>query len=86
MKLRNLSTEQLYALRKEIVLNSLFLKDYSNSFGIEEKEVCDFFMGYVEYLFEIAEEDLHSDYDFFEIAEHYDNDNNLFNYWLFIEW
>ena len=85
MKFKELNSEQLYALRKEIVLNSLFLKDYINSFGIDEKEVCDFFMGYVDYLYEIAEEDLHIEYNLFEIVENYDNDNNLLNYWLFIE-
>lgn len=30
-------------LRNEIVLNSLFLKDYSNSFYIKNKTVCAFF-------------------------------------------
>ena len=83
MSINQLSTEQLYALRKEITLNSLFIKDYNNSFGINPEEVCNFFNGYVEYLYEIAEENLHSDYDFFEIVEAYDTDNNLLNYWLY---
>ena len=35
--------KQFKQLRNEIVLNSLFLKDYSNSFYIKNKTVCAFF-------------------------------------------
>lgn len=44
-----LTYEQLKQLRGEIVLNSIFVKDYSNSLGIDPQRVCDFFEGYLEY-------------------------------------
>ena len=44
------SFEEIKQLRDEVVLNSLFVKDYENSFGFDPKEVCDFFDGYVERL------------------------------------
>lgn len=54
--LEELSTDELWALRKEIVLNSLFVSDYTNSFGISPKSACDLFDGYVSFLEELAEE------------------------------
>lgn len=50
-----LSQNQITKLRKEIVLNSLFLSDYENSFGLDAQEVCDYFSGYFDYLWENAE-------------------------------
>ena len=43
-----LSEEQVNKLRKQIVMGSLFLSDYANTFGINSKEVCDFADGYLE--------------------------------------
>ena len=83
MQIKDLSLSQLKELRYEVVLNSLFLKDYENSFGIDPKEVCDFFDGYVQYLFEIAEEKLHRDYDFYEVIENYDSTSNLLKYFMY---
>lgn len=37
MKMKDLTREQLAQLRKEIVLNSLFLNDYNNSLGIDKE-------------------------------------------------
>lgn len=54
--LEDLTQDELWALRKEIVLNSLFIHDYRNSFGISPKSACDFFDGYVSFLEELAEE------------------------------
>ena len=42
--------EKLWDLRNEIVLNSLYVDDYENSFFLTPKSVCDFFDSYVEYL------------------------------------
>lgn len=83
MQIKDLTLSQLKELRYEVVMNSLFLKDYENSFGIDAKEVCDFFDGYVQYLFEIAEEKLHSDYDFYEVIENYDSTSNLLKYFMY---
>lgn len=82
MQIKDLSNKEVYALRKEICLNSLFTKDYSNSFDINPEEVLDFFTGYVDYLYEIKELDTD---DFFEIVDMYDNYNNLVNYFMLIK-
>lgn len=47
---------KLWKLRNEIVLNSLFLSSYTNSFGISKNVVYDFFESYMEYLRELEEE------------------------------
>lgn len=39
---------QLQKLRQEIILNSLFTDDYTNSFNIPPRQVQDFFDGYLE--------------------------------------
>lgn len=51
-----MNEKELWKLRKEICLNSLFISDYKNSFGFTEESVCNFFDGYMEFLGEIAEE------------------------------
>ena len=40
--------ESLWALRKEIVLNSLFIADYRNSLNIDPQMLCCFFDGFLE--------------------------------------
>ena len=45
-----LTKQDLTKLRKEIVLNSLYVHDYQNSFGFADESVCSFFDGYVSYL------------------------------------
>lgn len=82
MQIKDLNNKEIYALRNEICLNSLFVRDYENSFGIDAKEVCDFFNGYVDYLYEINE--LETDY-FVEVIDMYDNYNNLVNYFMLIK-
>lgn len=78
MQIKDLNKKQLGALRKEITLNSLFLKDYSNSFGIDEQECFTFFDSYVETLYMYSHD---KNADFFEIAEKYDNIENLYGFW-----
>lgn len=80
-----LTKRQLKQLRNEIVLNSLFYKDYSNSLYIKEKTACDFFDGYVEYLLEIAQENNIKTDSILDIIYLYDNINNLWNYYNLIE-
>lgn len=72
-----LTIDDILKLRKEIVLNSLYLKDYTNTLGIDPNWVEDFFDGYIDYLVELgAEEDV---VDFLDL----DNDDNLKN-WISI--
>ena len=71
---------ELWQLRNEIVLNSLYEKDYSNSFGISEGVCQDFFDGYVEELCLKAKDDDFNE-DFVDILNFYDTPDNLFNYY-----
>ena len=63
-------------LRRQIVLNSLYISDYENRFDFDAYEVCDFFDGYMEFLAEEWEES-HGDVagcsDIFDM----ENDENL---------
>jgi hypothetical protein len=73
----------LAKLRKEICLNSLYVSDYNNSFGISADSMCTFFDSYMSYLEEIAEEDnfdfSNMDYNLF--FDTYDNIDNLFSWY-----
>lgn len=78
MELHELTKKQLFALRKEVVLNSLFTRDFENSFGISPTDCQAFFDGYVEYLWELATSEL--DYrgtDIMWVFEKLDNKENL---------
>ena len=79
-----LTKNQLKTLRNDVVLNSLFLKDYSNNLYIKNDNVCAFFDGYMEYLNELAKNDAFSG-DVIDIITKYDNINNLYNYYLMFD-
>lgn len=70
-----MNKKQLAQLRKEIVLNSFFISDYNNSFGIDPNIVCAFFDGYMDYLCELEEE---TGKDAFAL----DNKTNLWAWYL----
>lgn len=70
-----MTKKELKQLRKEIVLNSIFIKDYSNSFGIDPEKVCNFFDGYLEDL-----SDKYNTRDLDIILKH-DNIANLWSYY-----
>ena len=76
-----LSKKELKQLRNEIVLNSVFIKDYSNSLGIDENKVCTFFDGYAEYLNELALSGKNYKIDYYERITKYDTIKNLWNYY-----
>lgn len=87
-----MNSKDLWKLRKEIVLNSLYLSDYENSFDIPIEDCCNFFEGYFEELCyilqdEIGEEEynnLNSD-EFYKRVFALDNEDNLYNYYYGIE-
>lgn len=86
-QIKDLTKEQLWQLRQEIVLNSLFISDYENSLGIDAKECNTFFEGYVEYLWELATSELdYTGNDIMWVFEKLDNKDNLADYALSIEW
>ena len=75
-KKMHLTKNKLWKLRQEIVLNSLFVSDYRNSFGFTSYSVYYFFDGYMEYLEELATEEHGSDCSLEQIFG-FDNPDNL---------
>lgn len=68
-------------LRNEIVLNSLFLKDYSNSFYIKNKTACAFFDSAIEYINDDYKEKNNKDIDIYDITT-----EMLYNYYKMLEY
>ena len=75
--------KDLPKLRKEIVLNSLYVSDYENSFGFTPESVGDFFDGYMSFLDEIASEDVEC--PTIEQIFALDNDENLIDWFYCFE-
>lgn len=77
----DLSSAQLADLRKEIILNSLYISDYDNSFGFDSNHINSFFDGYVSYLEELAKEDGYTEWDnIFKMFDIYDTEENLWDW------
>lgn len=74
-KFADLTKEELWKLRNEIVLYSCMIKDYDNSFDFYPLDICSFFDGYANYLDELAVDD-GSKYPALE----YDNEDNLWDW------
>lgn len=57
--MRNFETmtaRELWALRGEVLLGSIYVSDYRNSFGWDAEDISYFMEGYIDYLEEIADE------------------------------
>ena len=80
-RFEDLTRRDLIKLRKEIVLNSLFISDYENSFGFSPKSVNFFFDSYISFLDELAEEDNFNTDDINEFFNKYDTIDNLENWY-----
>lgn len=72
----NLTKEQLWKLRQEIVLGSLYTHDYDNSFGIDPSAVCNFFDSFIE---DSQVDDYGRPNN--RKTEEYDNAEDLYNYY-----
>lgn len=78
-----LNKKQLWQLRQQCVLNSIFLKDYKNNMYIKEKDACAFFDSYIEYLYdEYAHDD---DENIFNLLNEYDNAETLYAYYCYFD-
>ncbi len=82
-----MTQEQLWQLRGQISLCSLFYRDYRNTFGIDEHAVCDFFDGYADYLSDLMNEDEpgRGDNHFFDYLKQYDTSENLWDWYNCLE-
>ena len=71
-----LTKEQLWKLRKEIVLGSIYTNDYENSFGINPKNVQSFFDSFIE----DAQQDDEGNFNNRKVEE-FDNPDELYDYY-----
>lgn len=79
----NLTSAELAKLRSEIILNSLYVSDYDNSFGFDSNHISTFFEGYVSYLEELAKEDGYTEWDnIFKMFDIYDTEENLYAWFM----
>lgn len=84
-----LTKEELWKLRQEISLGSIFVEDFRNSFGYKPFYLIQFFEGYEDFLLELIQEDglNYSDEEF----EKRDTPENLYDWhncsddWSWIE-
>lgn len=79
----HLTKEQLWRLRRQIVLGSLYYSDYINTFNIDRHLVCDFFDGFLSYVSELMQEEI-PNYDDRHFSKHlraYDNAERLWNWY-----
>lgn len=77
--------KNLWALRKEISLCSLFVSDYRNTFDVDRHVCYDFFDGYSDYLQELMEENGIPDERYFDELENYDTPENLYDWYCCFE-
>ena len=79
-KFESLTKKELWKLRNEICVNSVFVHDYDNSFGYDSKAVSDFFDGYYDFMWELATEEngKHITHDF--VMSNYDNEETLWEW------
>lgn len=82
-----MNSTTLWTLRKQIILNSLFISDYRNTFGIDPHVVCDFFDSYLSYLDEEMRLTIpgYDDSHFFDHLLDFDTEENLWNWYCCYE-
>lgn len=78
-----MTKQELQQLRNEIVLNSLYTDDYTNSFDIPARQVQDFFDGWIEYCSEDIEYTNYTDY-YNQLFDKANNIDNLVDYYIYM--
>lgn len=86
-KFEDFSKEDLWKLRCEVSVNSLYYSDYQNSFGLDTHSVYDFFDSWLSYMQNEMEEDRHKDAGdkFFDYFDQYDNADFLWSWFMCYE-
>lgn len=79
-RFENLTSAELWAIRSKVVVNSVYLADYENQYGISEVSLCNFFDGYYDYMWELAEEKYGKDIDIDNILDEFDNEDTLYSW------
>lgn len=71
-----LTQTELWGIRKQIVLNSIYIADYDTKEGYNPHDLYYFFDGYIEYLYELMDEDGVTE----DNLSRYDNSDNLWGW------
>ena len=77
--------EKLWQLRQEIVLGSLFLSHYNNSFDIPVDDCCNFFDGFLDDCVSIESEIENCITALEDLYDKYDNADALCDYFYSVE-
>lgn len=86
-RFEDFTKDDLWQLRKEVLIGSIFYDDYNNSLGIDCHSASDFFDGWLDFVREDMKEDI-EDYDerkFFKYLKDYDNAESLERWFLCFE-
>ena len=75
--LSRLNRNELQNLRNDVVLLSLYERDYKNRYDLDPKTVMIFFDGYGSYLDSIMKEEGVSDSEFYDKLHKFDTIDNL---------
>ena len=78
-KFEDFTSAELWALRLKVVVNSHYLADYENDYGISTVSLANFFEGYYDYINELAEEK-YNECDHNLVMREFDNEDNLFSW------
>ena len=81
-KFEDFTKEDLWALRQQVVLNSCFIADYRNTFGIDEHSAADLFEGFVDYMTEEEKEDGYENESVEEFFDRYDKPEFLWEWYM----
>ena len=77
-RFQDLNKDQLWDLRTQIVLNSIFISDYEHTFEFDPDDICGFFDGYLEYIYELTGDDSR---DVLDVIREFDTPDSLFEYY-----
>lgn len=83
-RFEDFTKEDLWKLRCEVSVNSLYYSDFHNSFGLDTHSVSDFFEGWLDFVKEQMEEDGHKDAGdkFFDYFDEYDNPDTIDSWYI----
>ena len=82
---KTLNKDSLWQLRQEIVLGSIYIRDYKNSFDIPEEVCFAFFDGFLDDCWDIENELENGITEVDELYAKYDNAEALWNYFCGVE-
>ena len=79
-RFENLTSAELWDIRLKVVVNSVYINDFENQYGINEVSLCNFFEGYYDFICELAEEKIGKNIAHSLVLPHFDNEENLYRW------